>query len=127
MIYLAFEVFKALAINRTGMFANPTIRISKRISEFKLVLKLKVNRDCNPNTNLCFTLFECTAFEEEREVFLSRLYSVCPLARQSNDEYRCRLVMGDKLPREIENPLYRYLIAISKLRLGILTEQGEGS
>ena len=41
------------------------------------------------------------------------------------------LVMGDsdKLPREtrIENPLYRYLTAISKLRLGILTEQGEGS
>ena len=74
------------------------------------------------------TLFECTAFEEEREVFLSRLYSVCPLARQLNDEYRCRLVMVDsKLPREIENPLYRYLIAISKLRLGILTEQGEGS
>jgi len=37
--------------------------------------------------------------------------------------------LGDKLPREIENPLYRYLIAISKLRLGIpgLTEQGEGS
>ena len=35
--------------------------------------------------------------------------------------------MGDKLPREpeIENPLYRYLIAISKLRLGILTEPGE--
>ena len=50
-----------------------------------------------------------------------------PLARQLTDEYRCRLVMGDKLPREIENPLYRYLIAISKLRLGILTEQGEGS
>ena len=37
------------------------------------------------------------------------------------DEYCFRLVMGDKLPREIENPLYRYLIAISKLRLGILT------
>ena len=36
-------------------------------------------------------------------------------------------VMGDELPREIENSLYRYLIAISKLRLGILTEQGEGS
>ena len=42
--------------------------------------------------------------------------------------------MGDKLPREIENPLYRdpagrYLqvIAILKLRLGILTEQGENS
>ena len=73
------------------------------------------------------TLFECEAFEEERKVFLSRLYSVCPLARQLNDEYRCRLVMGDKLPREIENPLYRYLIAISRLRLGILTERGEGS
>ena len=40
------------------------------------------------------TLFECTAFEEEREIFLSRLYSVCPLALQLNDEYRCRLVMA---------------------------------
>ena len=47
------------------------------------------------------TLFECEAFEEEREAFLARLYSVCPLARQLTDEYRCRLVMGDKLPREI--------------------------
>ena len=37
------------------------------------------------------------------------------------------MVMGDELPREIENPLYRYLTAISRLRLGILTEQGEGS
>jgi len=37
--------------------------------------------------------------------------------------------MGDvfKLPRETENTVYRYLIAISKLRLGILTEQGEDS
>jgi len=35
--------------------------------------------------------------------------------------------MGDALPRETENTVYRYLIAISKLRLGILTEQGEGS
>ena len=36
--------------------------------------------------------------------------------------------MGDKLPRarEIENSLYRYLIAISKLRLGILTEPEQG-
>ena len=59
-------------------------------------------------------------------LFLARLYSVCPLARQLTDEYRCRLVMGDKLPREIENPLYRYLIAISKLRLGILTEHRRG-
>ena len=35
--------------------------------------------------------------------------------------------MGDVLPRETENTVYRYLTAISKLRLGILTEQGEGS
>jgi len=35
--------------------------------------------------------------------------------------------MGDVLPHETENTVYRYLIAISKLRLGILTEQGEGS
>ena len=76
---------------------------------------------------LLTTLFECKAFEEERAAFFARLYSVCPLARQLTDEYRCRLVMGDKLPREIENPLYRYLTAISKLRLGILTEQLEGS
>ena len=61
-------------------------------------------------------------------LFLARLYSVCPLARQLTDEYRCRLVMAHGgQPREIENPLYRYLIAMSKLRLGILTEQGEGS
>ena len=37
---------------------------------------------------------------------------------------------GTNYPREIqvasENPLYGYLTAISKLRLGILTEQGEG-
>ena len=33
----------------------------------------------------------------------------------------CRLLMGDVLPRETENTVYRYLIAISKLRLGILT------
>ena len=31
------------------------------------------------------------------------------------------------LPHETENAVYRYLIAISKLRLGILTEQGEGA
>jgi hypothetical protein len=50
-------------------------------------------------------LFECKAFEEERAAFLARLYSVCPLARQLTDEYRCRLVVGDKLPREIEAPV----------------------
>ena len=51
------------------------------------------------------TWFGCEAFEEEREAFLARLYSVCPPARQLTDEGRCRLVMGDELPREIENPL----------------------
>ena len=35
--------------------------------------------------------------------------------------------VGDVLPRETENTLYRYLSTISKLRLGILTEQGGGS
>ena len=93
------------------------------IRAMPLLTMLRISRvGNNPHT-----LFECEAFEEEREAFLARFYSVCPLARQLTDEYRCRLVMGDKLPREIENPLYRYLIAISKLRLGILTEQGEGS
>ena len=42
--------------------------------------------------------------------------------------------MGDALPQEMiatgsasENSLYRYLITISTLRLGILIEQGGGS
>ena len=42
-------------------------------------------------------------------------------------EGHCSFLMGDVLPRETENTVYRYLTAISKLRLGILTEQGEGS
>ena len=36
-------------------------------------------------------------------------------------------VSSSSLPRETENTVYGYLTAISKLRLGILTEQGEGS
>ena len=39
----------------------------------------------------------------------------------------CSFLMGDVLPHETENTVYICLIAISKLRLGILTEQGEGS
>ena len=61
--------------------------------------------------------------------FHSRLYSARPLARQLTGEYRCRLVMGDKLPpgekSVVPGPLsYCYFEA----RLGILTvtEQGEG-
>ena len=57
MRYLAFEVFKALATNRMGIFTSPIIKTSKRTSEFRLVLELKVDWDCNPYTNFCFTLF----------------------------------------------------------------------
>ena len=47
----------------------------------------------------------------------------------SSLEGHCSLLMGDVqvLPHETQNTVYRYLIAISKLRLGILTEQGECS
>ena len=56
------------------------------------------------------TLFECTAFEEEREVFLSRLYSARPLALQLTDEYRCRLVhsAGAWLYARIAKPPLRH-------------------
>ena len=40
---------------------------------------------------------------------------------------RPRFLMSDDLLHETENTVYRYLIAISRLRLGMLTEQGEGS
>ena len=57
-----------------------------------------------------------------------RLYEMHPVARGLSLEDHCRLLMGGVLPRETENTTVdRYLIAISKLRLGILTEQGEGS
>ena len=60
---------------------------------------------------------------------LKRLYELHPVARGLSVEGHCRQLMGDVLPRKTENTVYRYLIAISKLRvrLGILTEQGEGS
>ena len=74
------------------------------------------------------TLFECKASEKVREVFHSRLYSARPLARQLTGEYRCRLVMGDKLPpgekSVVPGPLsYCYFEA----PVGIPTEQAEGS
>ena len=57
-----------------------------------------------------------------------RLYEMHPVARGLSLEDHCRLLMGGVLPRETENTTVdRYLIAISKLRLGILTEQGEGA
>ena len=56
---------------------------------------------------------------------LERLYELHPIARGPSLEGHCRFLMGDVLPHE--NTVYRYLIAISKLRLGILTEQGESS
>ena len=73
------------------------------------------------------TLFKCSAFAKERDAFLERLYELHPIARGLSLEGHCRFLMGDVLPHETENTVYRYLIAISKLRLGILTEQGEGS
>ena len=75
------------------------------------------------------TLFECPAFTKERRTFLERLYELHPIARGLSPEGHCDFLMSDDLPRshETENTVYRYLIAISKLRLGILTEQGEGS
>ena len=60
--------------------------------------------------------------------FFKRLYELHPVARGLSLEDHCRLLMGEVLPRETENTTVdRYLIAISKLRLGILTEQGEGA
>ena len=62
--------------------------------------------------------------------FFKRLYELHPVARGLSLEDHCRLLMGGVLPRETENTTVdsvRYLIAISKLRLGILTEQGEGA
>ena len=57
-----------------------------------------------------------------------RLYEMHPVARGLSLEEHCRLLMGGVLPCETEKTTVdRYLIAISKLRLGILTEQGEGS
>ena len=51
-----------------------------------------------------------------------------PVARGLSLEDHCRLLMGEVLPRETEiTTVDRYLISISKLRLGILTEQGEGA
>ena len=75
------------------------------------------------------TLFECSAFTKERDTFLERLYELRPIARGLSPEGHCNFLMSDDLPHdsETENTVYRYLIDISKLRLGILNEQGEGS
>ena len=64
---------------------------------------------------------------KERDTFLERLYELHPIARGLSPEGHCDFLMGDVLPRETENTVYGYLTAISKLRLGILIEQGEGS
>ena len=78
--------------------------------------------DAGVSETIHHTLFECKAFSDERDAFLSALWSICPDAQSLSDEYRMRFLMGDALPREIENSLYRYLITISTLRLGILDE-----
>ena len=58
---------------------------------------------------------------KERDTFLERLYELRPIARGLSPEGHCNFLMSDELPHETENTVYRYLIAISKLRLGILT------
>jgi len=73
------------------------------------------------------TLLECSAFTKERDTFLKRFYEMHPIARGLSPEGLCDVLMSDDLPHETENTMYRYLIAISRLRLGILTERGEGS
>ena len=72
-------------------------------------------------------LLECSAFTKERDTFLERFYELHPIARGLSPEGLCDVLMSDDLPHETENTMYRYLIAISRLRLGILTERGEGS
>ena len=64
---------------------------------------------------------------KERDTFLERLYELHPIARGLSPEGLCDVLMSDDLPHETENTMYRYLIAISRLRMGILTERGEGS
>ena len=66
------------------------------------------------------TLFECPAFAKERDTgtSLKRLYEFHPIARGLSPEGHCALLMSDVLPFEIGNTVYRYLTAISKLRLG---------
>ena len=55
-------------------------------------------------------------------------YTSCILSHWFEPQRSLRLLNGWRLPHEAENTVYRYLIAISKLRLGNLTEQqGEGS
>ena len=43
------------------------------------------------------------------------------LPRSTDLVWHAGLLMGDVLPRETENTVYRYLLAISELRLGIRT------
>ena len=58
---------------------------------------------------------------KERDTFLERLYELRPIARGLSPEGHCNFLMSDELPHETENTVYRYLIAISKLRLGIIS------
>ena len=97
-------------------------------------MKLVRNAQCpccesRESETIQHTLFECSAFTKERDTFLERLYELHPIARGLSPEGHCDFfkLMRDDLPHETENTVYRYLSAISKLRLGILTEQGEGS
>ena len=83
----------------------------------------------NPASRKRFNIpyLKCSAFTKERNTFLERSYELHPIARGLSPEGHCDFLMSDDLLHETENTVYRYLIAISRLRLGILTEQGEGS
>ena len=97
------------------------------VSVMRNVLKCCESRE---SETIQHTLFECSAFAKKRDTFLERLYEVHPIARGLSPEGHCDFLMSDVLPRETENTVYGYLTALSKLRLGILTErpgQGEGS
>ena len=49
--------------------------------------------------------------------FLERLYEFHPVARGLGVEGHCRLLMGDVLPRETENTVYRGLVYVLQVFL----------
>ena len=75
------------------------------------------------------TIFECPKLDDVRGDFLQKLETIFlqKLELETNAATDClALLMGDDLPQEIENSLYRFLTSLFKRRLGILAAQGEG-
>ena len=74
------------------------------------------------------TIFECPKLDVRGD-FLQKLETIFlqKLELETNAATDClALLMGDDLPQEIENSLYRFLTSLFKRRLGILAAQGEG-